>query len=120
MSAVDAVEKKVEDLSVKDGEPKKAPQKPSRKERKAAEAGGKGPGSLYLEPQPAFIDSRVKLFDELKAKYDAEVASKERKPIQITLKDGSVKEGTSYETSPMEIATLIGKSFAERQVISKV
>lgn len=120
MSAVDAVERKVEDLSVKEEEPKKPQQKPSRKERKAAEAGGKGPGSLYLEPQPAFIDSRIQLFDELKAKYDAEIANKERKPIQITLKDGSVKEGTSYETSPMDIATLIGKSFAERQVISKV
>ncbi|KAI5970823.1 THS1 [Candida margitis] len=103
---------KVEKLSVKDN---KGPSK--KKDKKQAQQSS---SPLYLEPQPAFLDERIKLFDELKAKYDAEITAKERKPIKITLKDGSVKEGTSYETSPMDIANSIGKSFAERQVISKV
>jgi threonyl-tRNA synthetase len=33
----------------------------------------------------------------------------ERRPIQITLKDGKVMEGTSYETTPGEIAKKISK-----------
>lgn len=118
MSAADAVEKKVEELSLKgDAQAAAKPQKASRKDKKAA---GESSNPLLMDPQPAFIDSRVQLFDELKAKYDAEVAAKEHKPIKITLKDGSVKDGVAYETSPFEIASLIGKSFLERQVISKI
>jgi len=88
-----------------------------KKDKKAA-ATSKNP--LYLDPQPQFIDERIKLFDELKAKYDEEIKNKERKAIKITLKDGTVKEGVAYETSPLDIATSIGKSFLERQVIAKV
>lgn len=118
MSAAEAVEKKVEELSLK-GDAQKAtkPQKPSRKDKKAA---GESSNPLLMDPQPAFIDSRIQMFDELKAQYDAEVAAKEHAPIKITLKDGTVKEGIAYETSPFEIASLIGKSFLERQVISKI
>lgn len=103
---------KVEKLSVKDN--KGASKKKEKKQSQQSSS------PLYLEPQPAFLEERIKLFDELKAKYDSEIAAKEKKPIKITLKDGNVKEGTSYETSPMDIANSIGKSFAERQVISKV
>lgn len=46
--------------------------------------------------------------------------AKERAPIQITLPDGSVKEGTSWETSPMTIALGISKGLAEKAVIAKV
>lgn len=45
---------------------------------------------------------------------------RERKPIEITLPDGTVKEGTSYETSPMAIALGISKGLAERIVIAQV
>ncbi|KAG5420241.1 THS1 [Candida metapsilosis] len=103
---------KVEKLSVKDNKGQN-----KKKEKKQSQESS---SPLYLDPQPAFLEERIKLFEELKAKYDAEIAAKEKKPIKITLKDGSVKEGTSYETSPMDIANSIGKSFAERQVISKV
>ena len=43
-----------------------------------------------------------------------------REAITITLKDGSVKEGTSWETSPMQVAIGISKSLAEKTVIAKV
>jgi threonyl-tRNA synthetase len=43
-----------------------------------------------------------------------------REPIKITLPDGTVKEGTSYETSPFSIALGISKSLVEKTVISKV
>lgn len=103
------VEKAVEQLSVqeKPAAPKKDKKKPQG-------------NPLLLDPQPEFLDYRIKIFDELKAKYDAQFAAQERVPIKITLKDGTVKEGTAYETSPFHIASDIGKSFTERQVISKV
>ena len=47
-------------------------------------------------------------------------AEKERKAIQITLPDGNVKEGTSWETSPMSVALSISKGLAEKMVVAKV
>ncbi len=91
--------------------------KTSRKDKKK-DAAALSP--LFLDPQPQFIDERIALFDQLRAQYEAEIAAKERVPIQITLKDGLIKEGTAFETSPMDIAKDIGKSFAERQVVAKV
>lgn len=121
----DPVEK-LQDLSVKD-EPKKEQKsqpegakpegKKSRKEKKNASASS---NPVYLDPQPAFLEERIKMFEELKAKYDDEIKNKEHGPIKITLKDGTVKEGVAYETSPLDIANQIGKSFADRQVISKI
>ena len=107
------VQQGVEKLSVKEGASKPVS---AKKEKKKSPQGN----PLLLDPQPEFLDHRIKIFDEIKAKYDAEIAAKERKPIKITLKDGSIKEGAAYETSPFDIASSIGKSFLERQVISKV
>lgn len=56
----------------------------------------------------------------MKKEHDEWVAQQPREPIKITLKDGSVKEGTSWETSPIDIAKDISKSLVERTVISKV
>ncbi|ANZ75332.1 BA75_02122T0 [Komagataella pastoris] len=105
-----SVEKKLEDLSIKN---------PQKKQKGKAKEGATKT-QLRLDPEPEFLQSRIQLFDELKAKYDADVAAKDRSPIKITLKDGTVKEGVAWETSPFEIAKAIGKSFLERQVISKV
>lgn len=44
------------------------------------------------------------LWDKLKAEYDAEVASKPSKPIQIVLPDGSKREGVAWRTTPYDIA----------------
>ena len=43
-----------------------------------------------------------------------------RQEIAITLPDGSQRKGTSWETSPMDIAKQISPSFADRVVIAKV
>ena len=40
---------------------------------------------VFMSPPPEFIDKRIQMFDDLKAKYDAKIASKERKEIEITL-----------------------------------
>jgi threonyl-tRNA synthetase len=44
----------------------------------------------------------------------------QKKPIKITLPDGSVKDGVAFETSPFDIARAISKSLAESCVAAKV
>lgn len=108
MSSADKVADKVADLSVEDKK-----QQQQQQQRSA-------PKLYPNEPKYEFIDDRFKLFDELKKKQDEWAASQERKEIQVTLKDGSIKVVTSWETTPMQIARDISKSLAERIVISKV
>jgi len=82
------------------------------------------------------------MFQELKAEYDSWVkgeytrvaqgvelitnvslwcaSDQPRQGITITLPDGVEKQGTSWETSPMDIAKEISKGLAERIVIAKV
>jgi threonyl-tRNA synthetase len=80
------------------------------------------------------------MFDKYKAEYDemvrgelwipsyiplvvtdsTAVPGKSRQEIHITLKDGNKKTGTSWETTPMDVAKEISKSLSERLVIAKV
>lgn len=76
--------------------------------------------ALELSPPAPFLDERLKLYHELKAKFDAEVAAKPRKPITITLADGKVHQGTSWETTPAEIAKSISNSLLKRTVVAKL
>ncbi|ABN67299.2 threonyl-tRNA synthetase [Scheffersomyces stipitis CBS 6054] len=116
--AVEDIKEGVQNLTVAHDQAQKAEKVSKPKKEKKQATSSKNP--LLLDPQPEFIEERIKLFDELKAKYDEEIKNKERKPIKITLKDGTVKEGVAYDTTPLDIATSIGKSFLERQVIAKI
>lgn len=62
----------------------------------------------------------MQLFHKLKAKYDAEIAAKPREPITITLGDGSIKPGTSWETTPAEIAKGISNSLFKRTIVARL
>ncbi|KAL9541921.1 threonyl-tRNA synthetase [Mucor bainieri] len=92
----------------------KAPKAPKAKDANASSY------PLEVTPAPEFLQHRIDMFDKLKAAADAEIAQKPREPITITLPDGTQKEGTSWETTPLSIALGIAKSLAERTVISKV
>jgi threonyl-tRNA synthetase len=70
--------------------------------------------------KPEFIDYRIEMFDKLKAIYDQKIAEMPRVEIEITLPNGTVVQGTSYETTPMMIAQSLSKSLSERVVIAKV
>ncbi|AET41280.1 threonine--tRNA ligase THS1 Ecym_7461 [Eremothecium cymbalariae DBVPG len=106
MSVEQAI-KQVDDLSLKHPDKKK-----DKKQSKQ--------GLLYLDPEPHFIEERIALFEQLRKEYDEKVAAMPRAPITVVLKDGSKKEAVAWETTPMNIAQQIAKSFAERQCISKV
>lgn len=115
------VEEQVKDLSLEqkaEKQPAAVENKKEKKDKKKDKSNGKP--SLYLEPQPAFIDERIQMFERLKKEYDEKVAAQPRVPLKVVLKDGTVKEATAWETSPMDIAQGSAKSFAERQCISKV
>ncbi|KAJ2777630.1 threonyl-tRNA synthetase [Coemansia interrupta] len=84
------------------------------KKNKGAEA------AAPLADRPEFIEHRNRIFDELFQKQKEEIANKPREKITITLPDGSEREGTSWETTPMDIANSISKSLAKRLVIAKV
>ena len=73
-----------------------------------------------MKPAPEFLAERLALFQKLKTKFDAEIAAKPREPITITLGDGSVKPGTSWETTPAEIAKGISNSLFKRTVVAKL
>jgi threonyl-tRNA synthetase len=44
----------------------------------------------------------------------------ERKEISITMPDGAIKKGNSFDTSPFDIAKAISKQFAEKIIVAKV
>ncbi|KAG0003909.1 threonyl-tRNA synthetase [Entomortierella chlamydospora] len=112
------IENKVEDLSLNAPAQDKAQGK--GKEKKPKKTVPEGAFPLEVSPAPEYIAHRIAMFDELKKKADEADAAQPRVPITITMPDGSTREGTSWETSPLDIAKQIAKSLAERVVIAKV
>ncbi|KAL1918484.1 uncharacterized protein VTP21DRAFT_3144 [Calcarisporiella thermophila] len=121
---VDNITEKMEDISVHhhNNAPVSKPAPAHKKADKKAKKEGANEGSYPLEitPPPEYFSHRIKMFDDLKKKYDEQIKAKPREAITITLPDGSEKPATSWETSPMDIARDISKSLAERVVIAKV
>lgn len=94
------------------------PAKPNKKGGKGESNGTAVP--LEFTPTPTYFQSRIDMFERIKAEQDAARAAAARIPINITLPDKSTREGTAWETSPMDIARQISKSLSERIVIAKV
>ncbi|KAF2838487.1 threonyl-tRNA synthetase [Patellaria atrata CBS 101060] len=111
----DAVEG-VKKLAIQDTS--KQQQKPKKEKKKPAEEGDARP--LELSPVPEYFDHRIKIFERLKAEYDASVAEKAREDINITLDNGRIEIGKAWEITPGAIARSISKSLFERTVIARV
>ncbi|EQC31365.1 threonyl-tRNA synthetase [Saprolegnia diclina VS20] len=77
-------------------------------------------GAFTLEPNPAFIQRRIAVYDRVMAAQKELLAAQPRKPIKITLPDGTVKEGVSWETTPLDIAKGISQGLADSVVVAKV
>lgn len=90
------------------------------KEKKAKDKKSDDSGPIELNPAPSFLQDRLDLFAKIKARQDEELANKPREPIQITMPDGSVKEGTSWETTPGDIAKGISNSLYKRTVVARL
>lgn len=57
-----------------------------------------------MQPPPAFIEHRQKLWDKLIKERNDWVAAQEQVPIKIVLPDGSQKDGQAWKTTPYDIA----------------
>lgn len=93
--------------------------RPQRTYANMAPKEGGEKASLEMTPPPDFFASRNAIFDKRKAEHDAWVAQQPRETIQITLPNGTSKEGTSWETTPAALAREISKSLFERTVIAR-
>jgi len=86
-------------------------------------ASGKLEGEFVVKKDPEFLARRAEVWDRLYAeqqkKLEQSVAAGKR-PITITLKDGSQKEGFAFETTPMDIALSISKSLAKDALVASV
>lgn len=116
MDAVKEAVEGVKNLAVSGDAQKQA--KKEKKKKSAVEGSDSRP--TELKPPPAYFDHRIKIFEELKAKHEEEIAKKPREKINITLGDGSVRVGESWTTSPADVAREISKSLFERTVIARV
>jgi len=83
-------------------------------------ADGRYIGDFTPTPNPSYIPDRLAVWDRIHAKAQAELKSKPRDPISITLPDGSKLEGISWATTPMEIAEGISKRLAADSVAALV
>eukprot|EP00128_Syssomonas_multiformis_P005315 Colp12_sorted_trinity150504_noHs@25081 len=77
-------------------------------------------GSAQPVEKPEYIEHRIKMYDELRAKYLAELEAKPKDPIKVTLPDGKVVEGLSWKTTPYDIAAGISKGLADNVIVAKV
>jgi threonyl-tRNA synthetase len=81
---------------------------------------GKFEGEFKIQKSAPFVENRLKVWNRLFEKYQADLASKPKKAIKIELPDGAVKEGKAFETRPIDIALGISKGLAESIVAAKV
>ena len=66
-------------------------------------------GEWSFRKKPEFLLKRLSYFASLFEAQKAKYAALPKQAITITLLDGSVKEGISFETTPLDIATKISK-----------
>lgn len=77
-------------------------------------------GPFEPKENPEYIASRAAVFDRIFAVQKERLAKKPRQEIKITLPDGKVLPGTSWETTPMMVAESISKGLAQNVVVAKV
>mmetsp|Transcript_49327 Transcript_49327/g.96772 ORF Transcript_49327/g.96772 Transcript_49327/m.96772 type:complete len:1017 (+) Transcript_49327:38-3088(+) len=102
-------------------------EKVKREQQRAAEgtkhtleSSGKIGGAFKMQADPEFLKSRAELCEKVAAKYRERVAAFPREPIKVTLPNGDVKEGVSWQTTPMDIAKAISNSLAKKVVVAEV
>jgi len=81
---------------------------------------GKIGGPFTVSENPAYLQERLQLFESCAARRAAELESKPKTPLRVTLPDGSVKEGTAWVTTPYDIAVSISQGLADNTVVAKI
>jgi threonyl-tRNA synthetase len=75
-----------------------------------------------VKEKKSYYDQRVAMFEQIKAKYDAALATAREQGdhISVTMPDGSVREGVKGVTTPMDVALGISKGLAKKSVVARV
>ncbi|XP_066100364.1 threonine--tRNA ligase 1, cytoplasmic [Saccopteryx bilineata] len=90
--------------------------------KKNKEGSGNG-GPAELNPWPEYINTRLEMYNKLKAEHDAilaEKAEKDSKPIKVTLPNGNQVDAESWKTTPYQVACGISQGLADSTVVAKV
>jgi threonyl-tRNA synthetase len=78
-------------------------------------------GSFTPSTTASFLQKRSKIWDELFSKQEEFLKNLPREKIIITLKDGKLVEGISFETTPIQIAkNNIKRSLIPDLIVAKV
>ncbi len=78
-------------------------------------------GEFTLKPKPDFLERRLKLWESFYSKQEEYLKSLPREKIFITLKNGKQVEGTSFETTPLQVAKgNLKKSLVPDFLVAKV
>ena len=77
-------------------------------------------GAFFRAEEPPFLAARAAVYEEVMAAQRERLARKPRVPISITLPDGKVVPGVSWETTPLMVAEGISKGLAAAVVVAKV
>lgn len=80
------------------------------------------PGKI-LDPPPAYLAERVKIWDELREKHHQFIAKQQETSVEIEVKlpDGKIVPNCkSWVTTPMDIALGISKGLAKSCIIAKL
>jgi threonyl-tRNA synthetase len=67
-----------------------------------------------------FQAERLAIFERLLAKYNEETASRPEQSINVSLPDGTVKQGVAFKTTPMDIAKGISQGLADSIIVARV
>ncbi|XP_069483190.1 threonine--tRNA ligase 1, cytoplasmic [Ambystoma mexicanum] len=119
----DSVAQQLKDMSVSEKAVSGDAKRKDGGKKKNKEGTGDGAGRTELNPWPAYINERLGIYNKLKAEHDAilaERATKESKPIKVTLPDGKQVDAESWKTTPYQIACGISQGLADNTVISRV
>lgn len=60
------------------------------------------------------------MYDRIKSEYDAVVASQPRNSIKVTLADGRLMDGFAWQTTPFDIAKLLGTFVLDDLMVARV
>lgn len=67
-----------------------------------------------------FIETRQKLWDQLKAEHDESLTGKKSVPIKLTLEYGRAHEGVSWQSTPAVIYRQINRKAYEKAIVARV
>jgi threonyl-tRNA synthetase len=77
-------------------------------------------GEWSFRKRPDFLKERVDYFATLFEAQKEKYAAMPHNPITVTMPDGKVNEGVSFETTPFDIAKAISSQFAKKVLVCQV